>query len=262
MKLAHAFIIAPFIIGMAACSSLPNQQADLDAVIQASGMAAQLDRLKTPLQVNEKMEGPLGLIPDEWIELVNSTISESLKADAIEKNLKNQLQQNLKGNELNTVQKFYESPVGLRVVQIESGKVPRSSAYNNSSTLDALAEATGAGKAASLLAQNGLNEAIDVAVKNGCFGLSEIPMAGLLIGVVKKAQIKALRSGVTETVRQQYAALSDKEQKDYLAFAQSTAGQKFLQARASVMNDAATQAGNSLSGELGNKVKEVCGKRG
>lgn len=249
--------LLPLALLLAACTSLQKNSGDVDAVIQASGLNSQLKRLETPLPV-DRMEGPLALIPDEWIALVNSTIADNLKPEQIRSNLKSQLQQNLSGIELHAVQAFYESPTGQRVVSAESGKTTGNRSAPGNATLDALADATGAGQAASLLAQHGLNDAIDVAVKNGCFGLGDIPMASLLVGVVKKAQLNALRSSVNASVREQYASLSDAEQTDYLAFARSSAGRKFLSARASVMNDAATRAGSALSGQLGVQIKEVC----
>lgn len=257
MTSLRLLLATPLLLVLTACSSLQKNSGDVDAVIQTSGLNSQLERLETPLQV-DKMDGPLALIPDEWITLVNRTIADNLKPEQIRSNLKNQLQQSLSGAELHAVQAFYESPTGQRVVNAESGKATGSRSVLGNATLDALADATGAGQAASLLAQHGLNDAIDVAVKNGCFGLGDIPMASLLVGVVKKAQLNALRSSVTASVRQQYSSLSEAEQADYLAFARSTAGRKFLSARASVMNDAATRTGSALSSQLGQEIKTVC----
>ncbi len=257
MTSLRLLLATPLLLALAACSSLQKNSGDVDAVIQASGLNGQLERLETPLPI-DRMDGPLALIPDEWITLVNSTIADNLKPEQIRSNLKSQLQKNLSASELHVVQAFYESPTGQRVVNAESGKTTGSRSSPGNATLDALANATGAGQAASLLAQHGLNDAIDVAVKNGCFGLGDIPMASLLVGVVKKAQLNALRSSVTTGVRQQYSTLSEAEQADYLAFARSTAGRKFLAARASVMNDAATRAGSALSGQLGEQIKTVC----
>lgn len=249
--------LLPAALLLAACSSLPQNNADVAAVIQASGLNNQLEWLEAPLQT-QKMEGPLALIPDEWIALVNNTIASNIKPEQIRRNLQDRLQQDLSPAELHAVQAFYESPTGQRVVNAESGKTTDNRYTASNSTLDALAEATGAGQAVSLLAQHGLNDAIDVAVKQGCFGLSDIPMAGLVVGVVKKAQLNALRNSVNAGVRQQYASLSEREQSDYLAFAHSSAGRKFLSARASVMNDTASRAGSALNGQLGERIRDIC----
>jgi hypothetical protein len=245
---------------LAACNSMPGKQADIDAVMTASGLDAQIALLNKPL-ATEKMDGPLAMIPDEWINLVNNSIAESVKPEEIRSQLRSELQKNLSGPELNTVQAFYESDTGKRVVAAESGKKADSNIQvlsNDRSTLDALANATGYGKAVSQLAQHGLDDAVDVAVKNGCFGLDQFPFASMLVGVIKKNQLAALRESVNSVVRQRYAQLSAEEQAAYLKFAQSTPGQKFLNARSHVMQDSAQRAGTALSGQLGDEVKKIC----
>ncbi len=249
------------ILFLDACSSLPGKSADIDAVMTASGLDAQIALLGKFLNA-EKMEGPLAMIPDEWISMVNSTIADQVKPDEIRSKLRNELAAGLSGTELNAVQAFYESDTGRRVVALESGNKESDNAIrvisNDSSTLDALANATGYGKAASQLAQYGLNDAVDVAVKNGCFGLDQYPFASMLVGVIKKTQLAALRENVNSMVRQRYALLSGEEQSDYLGFARSTAGQKFFAARGNVMNDTAQRAGTSLSSQLSEEVRKVC----
>ena len=246
---------------LAACNSMPGKQADIDAVMTASGLDAQIALLSKPLST-EKMDGPLAMIPDEWISLVNNTIAESVKPEEIRNQLRSELGKNLSGPELNAVQAFYESDTGKRVVAAESGKKADGNSMqvisNDRSTLDALANATGYGKAVSQLAQHGLNDAVDVAVKNGCFGLDQFPFASMLVGVIKKNQLAALRESVNSMVRQRYAQLSSEEQTAYLKFAQSTPGQKFLNARSNVMQDSAQRAGTALNGQLGNEVKKIC----
>ncbi|MGH8494146.1 MAG: DUF2059 domain-containing protein [Moraxellaceae bacterium] len=248
-------------LALGACASLPGQKADIDAVMTASGLDDQIKLLSTPLNA-DKMDGPLGLIPAEWISMVNNTIADSVKPEAIRSQLRNELQKNLSAPELNTVQAFYESDTGKRVVGIESGKETSSSSIqiisNDRSTLDTLANATGYGKAVSQLAQHGLNDAVDVAVKNGCFGIDQYPFASMLVGVIKKSQLSALRESVNSMVRQRYAQLSSEDQTTYLQFAQSTAGQKFLDARSTVMASSAQSAGNALNGQLGDAVKKIC----
>lgn len=247
-----------------ACASLPGQKGNADAVITASGLDAQLELLKQPLKT-EQMDGPLSLIPDEWITLVNTTIATTLKPEQIRASLRSTLEKNLSGTELGDVQKFYESEIGRHVAAIESGKITTTPVTtttttnnNNRATLDILANATGAGKAISVLAQHGLNDAVDVALENGCFGLDKIPFASVLAGVVKKTQLNALKENVNISVRQQYAQLSGNEQASYLAFAQSAAGQKFFSARSSVMTSAAQQTGAALSEQLTQHIRQIC----
>lgn len=244
---------------LAACNSMPGKQADIDAVMTASGLDAQIALLNKPL-ATEKMDGPLAMIPDEWISMVNNSIAESVKPEDIRKQLRGELQKNLSAPELNAVQAFYESETGKRVVALEGGKSDNSIKIitNDRGTLEALANATGYGKAVSQLAQHGLNDAVDVAVKNGCFGLDQFPFASMLVGVIKKNQLAALRASVNSMVSQRYAQLSAEEQAAYLKFAQSGPGQKFFTARGTVMQDTAQRAGTALSGQLGDEVKKIC----
>lgn len=260
MNAFRLITLASVLALLQACSSLPGQQADINAVITASGLDAQLKLLQQPLN-SEKMDGPLALIPDKWIHTVNTVIAESVKPEQIRANLHSELGKKLSRAELADVQKFYESGTGQRVVALESGRAEKTYSTGNhpdNAALDALANATGAGKAVSQLAQHGLNDAIDVAVKNGCFGLDQIPFASMVVGVLKKSQLSALRQTVNTGIRQQYAQLSPTEQASYLAFAQSTAGQKFFAARTSVMSDTATRAGDALSGQLGLHILKIC----
>ncbi len=258
---AHRLALLAITLTLAACNSMPGKQADIDAVMNASGLDAQIALLNSPLGT-EKMDGPLAMIPDEWINLVNNTIAESVNPEAIRKQLRSELQKNLSGPELHEVQAFYESDTGKQVVAVESGKQANNTDIqiinNDRRTLEALANATGYGKAVSLLAQHGLNDAVDVAVKNGCFGLDQFPFASMLVGVIKKNQIAALRESVNSVVRQRYALLSSTDQEAYLKFAQSTPGHKFLNARSHVMQESAQRAGTALSGRLGDEVKKIC----
>lgn len=261
-RITTPLVTTAFALLLGACASLPGQKADIDAVMTASGLDAQISMLDTPLRT-DKMDGPLAMIPDEWITLVNSTIAENVKPEQIRASLRTALEKNLSGAELNSVQKFYESETGKHVVAIESGKADMrsGSTSHDRATLDALANATGYGKAVSQLAQHGLNDAVDVAVKSGCFGLDQVPFASMLVGVVKKAQLAALRENVNALVRERYTRLSTDEQASYLAFAQSTAGQKFFAARGSVMQETAQRTGDALNGQLGQRVMQVCKAR-
>lgn len=259
-RIALLAITLTLTLSQTACNSIPGKQADIDAVMTASGLDAQIALLNKPLST-EKMDGPLAMIPDEWISLVNNTIAESVKPEEIRNQLRSALGKQMAGTELNAVQAFYESDTGKRVVAVESGKKADSNIQiisNDRSTLDALANATGYGKAVSQLAQHGLNDAVDVAVKNGCFGLDQFPFASMLAGVIKKNQLAALHESVNSLVRQRYAQLSSAEQTAYLEFAQSTPGQKFLTARSNVMQDSAQRAGTALSGQLSEEVKKIC----
>lgn len=264
-RLASPAVGIAFALALGACASLPGQKADIDAVMTASGLDAQISMLDTPLRA-DKMDGPLAMIPDEWISMVNSTIADNVKPEQIRTSLRSALEKNLSGAELNSVQKFYESDTGKHIVALESGKDDTRSrrALSSSSdraTLDALANATGYGKAVSQLAQHGLNDAVDVAVKNGCFGLDQVPFASMLVGVVKKAQLAALRENVNALVRERYSRLSADEQASYLAFAQSSAGQKFFSARGQVMQDTAQRTGDALNSQLGQRVTQICKAR-
>ena len=166
----------------------------------------------------------------------------------------------LAGLRLVDVQAFYESDTGKRVVAVENGEVPAATAGSDNGTaaLDTIAEATGAGKAVSMLAERGLNEAFDLALKHRCFGLDKVPMAGLLAGFVKKAQLTTLKESVNTAVRRRYAALSPADRDAYLAFVTSGAGRKFLTVRGNVIADAAGRAGDALSAPMAAHVDALC----
>ncbi|MFN3587128.1 MAG: hypothetical protein ACK4UT_06465, partial [Moraxellaceae bacterium] len=233
-----------------ACSTLPGRDGTADAVLAASGLSVQLDRLREPLPPG-KTDGPTGLVPDELLVLVNTAIADNLQPERIRTELKAALEKELTARELGSVQAFYESATGMRVVALETGRAtgPRNSALDTA-RLDELAAATGAGRAVAQLAERGLNDAVDVALKNGCFGADRIPMANLLGGVLKKAQLAALRDSVSRRVREQYASLSTQEVEDYIAFTRSGAGRKFLDARTRVLGNAAGRTGDALKGRL------------
>ncbi|MFZ5561234.1 MAG: DUF2059 domain-containing protein [Pseudomonadota bacterium] len=247
-------------LALAACQSLPGgRDGDVAAVLAASGLEAQLAWLRQPLQ-EDRSAGPLALIPDEWIQVVNSTVAATLRPTEMRDALARELQENLSGRELAEVQRFYESATGRRVVAVESGSAdPRVSAAldTESATLAALAQATGLGKAVSLLAENALGDAIDIALRSGCLG-DQPAYVSLLGGVMKKAQLLALRRAVNDGIRARHARLSPQEQSSYLAFAQSRAGQKFLSTRTAILNGFAQKAGSALGTELTPRISEIC----
>lgn len=241
-----------------ACSTLPGRDGTADAVLAASGLSAQLDRLREPLPPG-KTDGPTGLVPDELLVLVNTAIAENLQPERIRAELRAALEKALTPRELGSVQAFYESATGMRVVALETGRATgqRNSALDTA-RLDELAAATGAGRAVAQLAERGLNDAVDVALKNGCFGADRIPMANLLGSVLKKAQLGMLRDSVTRRLREQYASLSTQEAEAYLAFTRSTAGRKFLDTRTRVLSDAAGRTGDALKDKLTETVTAYC----
>jgi hypothetical protein len=245
---------------LTACAALPGRYADADAVLTASGLDAQLAWLRQPLEP-ERSTGPLALIPDDWIRVVNSTVAETLNPGDIRDNLRERIKKDLSGRELAEVQRFYESGTGRQVVALESGKLDRQlqePEVAESATLDALASTTGISRAVSLLAEHALGDAVDIALKQGCLGHEKTPFASLVGGVMKKAQLSALRNAVNERMRQRYAALSSAEQRDFLDFAQSRAGRKFFSARTAVMSDAAQRAGTALGTVLTPRISAVC----
>jgi len=246
---------------MAACSTMPGRQGNVDAVLTASGLDAQLSRLQQPLPPG-KISGATMLIPDEWLTIVNATIADALKPDDIRQELRSRLLKDLSSRELATVQNFYESETGRNVVALESGKLSAPGTTRiPDATMDELARTTGAGKAVSQLAERGLSEAVDIALKHRCFGLDNVPFAGLFGGVMKKSQLGMLRDSVNQSVRNRYAALSESDAEAYLEFARSTAGSKFFTARTSVLTTHAGRAGDSLRNTLSDAVTAICEKK-
>jgi uncharacterized protein YdbL (DUF1318 family) len=245
-----------FAATLAACQSLPGGGSDVAAVLAASGLDAQLAWLRQPLQ-EDRTKGPLALIPDEWVKVVNSTVADVLRPGDIRNTLATEIGKNLSGRELAEVQRFYESGIGRKVVAVEGGKLTGGSGNSSSATLEALASATGLGKAVSLLAENALGDAVDIALKTGCLG-EQPGYARLLGGVMKKAQLLALRNAVNEAVSTRYASLTPQEQSLYLDFARSRAGQKFFATRTATLTGFAEQAGTALGAQLTPRISEVC----
>lgn len=261
MKLLQLLTATTLSMVMAACSTLPGREGNVDAVLAASGLEAQLARLQQPLPVG-KTSGPSMLIPDEWLTIVNTTIAEAVKPEAIRQELRSTLLKDLTSRELAAVQGFYESESGKNVVALESGTLTTlGTKHLGDATLDELARTTGAGKAVSMLAERGLNAAVDIAFKHRCFGLDQVPFAGLLGGVMKKSQLGMLRDSVNQSLYNRYASLSENDAEAYLAFARSPAGSKFYNARTSVMTTYAGRAGDSLSSTLADAVTAACKKK-
>lgn len=246
---------------MTACSTMPGREGNVDAVLAASGLEAQLTRLQTPLPVGQT-KGPTMLIPDEWLAVVNTTVAEALKPEAMRQDMRSALLKDLSSRELAAVQNFYESEAGKAVVALESGKGAALGTNRLSdATLDDITRTTGAGKAVSLLAERALTEAVDIAFKHQCFGLEKVPFAGLLGGVMKKSQLGMLRDSVNTNLRSRYAGLSENDAEAYLAFARTAAGSKFFNARTAVLTGYAGRAGDSLSSKLTDAVSAVCHKQ-
>lgn len=244
---------------LAACAGLPARDSDVDAALVASGIDAQLAWLEQPLRP-EQMSGPLSLLPDDWISAINGAVASEVKPEAVRADLRAALARELSARELGEVRRFYESPAGRAVVAVEAGNGGAAPAAVDEARLAALAEATGLGKAVSRLAEKGLGDAFDIALRTNCLGQGETRFAGLVGGVIKKAQLKALRRLVDDQVQGRYAALTGAEQSHYLAFAQSSAGQKFFRVRASVLANAADRAGNTLGQALTPRFEDFCGK--
>lgn len=244
---------------LAACSSMPGRESDIDAVLNASGLEAQLDWLRQPLQTSQT-SGPLALIPDEWLQLVNLTVAETLQPQDIRNQLRGTLKDRLTATELAEVERFFRSGPGRKVVAVETGSSLATAAGDdlNTATLEALASATGVGSAVSRLAEHALNDVVDIALQEGCLGQERTPLASLLGGVVKKAQLLALRNAVNERIRARYASLTPEEQETYLEFARSRAGEKFFSARQAVMSNAAQRAGVALNSQLTPRLSELC----
>lgn len=259
----NAFRTAPLaclLLLLSACATMPGRESDIDALLDASGLNAQLAWLQQPLRPDQDA-GVLSLLPDEWVAAVNGTVADLVKTDDIRASLRDEIRRNLSAKELADVQRFFASPTGRQVAALESGRLDnglKDAGTGDAPDLDTLAEATGVSKAVSRLAENALGDAVDIALRNGCFGLEKTPLASLLGGVMKKAQLRALRAAVNERVRDRYAALRPEDRGNYLAFAQSRAGRRFFQSRTSVMTSAAEKAGTALGAELTPQIRRIC----
>lgn len=260
MNLVRTALPALLALLLAACASLPARDSDVDAALTASGFDDQMAWLQQPLRP-DITKGPLALMPDDWVDVVNATVAQTIQTETIRASLKDELKKNMDAGDLQRVRAFYESPTGRRVAALESGKLDSrldSSSAADTATLDALAEATGTGKAVSRLAEHALGDAVDIALRTGCFGSTRLPLAGLLSGVVKKAQLLTLRTAVNERIRERYAALTPAEQSDYLAFAQGTPGRKFFDSRTALLLAKAEEAGKALGAQLTPRIDALC----
>lgn len=247
-------------LALGGCSTLRPGDADVDALLRASGIDAQLAWLEQPLPAG-KLEGPLSLLPDDWIAIINSAVAEQVQPADIRRELADRLRQDLSARDLAEVRNFFDSPTGRAVVAVESGS-PQATAgrarTGDDAMLDALANASGVGTAVARLAETSLGDAVDIVLRSNCLGQGKVPFAGLVGGVLKKAQLKALRLRVNDEIRGRYAALSRDDRERYLAFTQSGAGQKFLKSRAEVVGGAATRAGTALGSALTPRVDALC----
>lgn len=251
-------LLASSLLLLAACAALPGRQGDVEAVLTASGVDAQLAWLAQPLQA-DKLTGTLSLVPDDWITAINAAVAGQVRPADIRATLRDALQKELSARDLAEVQRFYDSPEGRAVVALESGAAPaRSTPPADPATVEALAEATGLGQAVSRLAEKGLGDAFDIALRTNCLGQGKVPLAGLVGGVLKKAQLRALRTAVNEQVSRRYAALTPEQQAAYLAFTHTGAGRKFFQVRADVVGGAADRAGTALGETLTPRFDALC----
>lgn len=259
MSLLRPALIA-LLLTLTACAGLPSRDADVDALLGASGLDAQLAWLEQPLPAG-KLEGPLSLLPDDWIAIVNSTVAENVQPADIRRELRDRLKQDLSGKELGEVQRFFESDIGRAVVAVESGS-PQSAGAGiepgDAAALDALANATGVGKAVGRLAEASLGETVDIVLRSNCLGQGKTPFAGVVGSFFKKAQVKALRLRVNDEISARYASLSAQQRARYLDFIRSGAGQKFFRARSEVLGNAAQRAGNALGSALTQRIDSLC----
>lgn len=244
---------------LAACAGLPARDSDVDGALAASGIDAQIAWLEQPLRPDQ-LSGTLSLIPDDWVAAINGAVAAEVRPAAIRADLAAALRRELSARELGEVRRFYESPEGRAVVAVEAGKGVAAGSGGDEARLETLADATGLGQAVSRLAEKGLGDAFDIALRTNCLGQGETRFAGLVGGVIRKAQLKALRRLVTDQVQDRYAALSSSEQASYLAFARSGAGQKFFRVRATVLAEAGDRAGNTLGQALTPRFEAFCGK--
>lgn len=253
-------VLLSLLLTLPACASLPPRDADVDALLGASGLDAQLAWLEQPLPAG-KLEGPLSLLPDDWIAIVNSTVAERVRPVEIRRELRERLQQDLSAGELAEVQRFFESDTGRAVVAVESGS-PQAGGklidQDNDPALLALANATGLGQAVGKLAEASLGEAVDIVLRSNCLGQGKTPFAGVVGSFLKKAQLKALRLRVNDDVQSRYASLSAPQRERYLDFTRSSAGQKFFRARAEVVGNSAERAGNALGSALAPRIDALC----
>lgn len=261
MKTFRLVSLALFALLLTACAGMQgSKDANIESLIKAAGIDAQLAQLQQPLDP-KATQGAGALIPDEIIGAINATVSDSLKPEQIRSDLKTALARNMSQAELRSALNFYESGPGQNVVAADKGTLSnrRSLSADEDARLSELDRATGTSQAVSQLAEQGMSSAIGALTSSNCLGLSKAPMGGLLGGFFKKSQMAVVRQSVRSSLNARYSALSASDLDAYLRFAQSEAGQHFFGARNEVFSKAAGNAGKSIADMLVQQLAKSCG---
>lgn len=247
---------------LSACSSLQDHsKADVDALLDVSGVNAQLNLLKQPLDP-AATKGLGAFIPDDIISGVNGIVSQSFNSTEIEADFRAALNKRMSPAELRSARNFFESRVGQQVVLAENGKLTSSNIGLNEKRgqLETLDAATGTSALLLDVGEQSLGQLFDVITDKNCLGLVDLPMGGLLSGFAKKAQIQSVRQSLRKTLDSRYSGLSSGELDAYIKFAQSSAGQSYFQAREDALGKATKKAGDNVASLVTKETSKLCKK--
>lgn len=260
MKAFRSLALVTLTALLGACANLPvNRDADVEMLIRASGINAQLTALSQPLNP-DAVNGAGGMIPNDVINAINSAVAGAIDPDQVRSNVKTSFTKNLSDAQLRDALSFFNSATGQHVVAAETSaaNIGNYAGSAQPGQLDALDDATGVSRIFGKLAEQSTSSAIDVLISSNCLGTNNIPFAGMMAGVIKKAQINAVRRSVRQVMNQRYAALTPDEVSSYLSFAQSSAGQQFFQSRNQAFMEATSTASGQISTILTAQIAKTC----
>jgi hypothetical protein len=258
MKTLHLLPLALLTLLLGACASHPvNKDADIDALLQAAGIEAQLSALQQPLDTHNLSHGDLQ-IPADLGQAVNSAIADTVNVANIHADLRNRLSA-MSDDQLKAALTFYQSPGGMHVAAVESGKLGVGNAQPTPQILLDLDEATGSSKLFSSLAEQSIGDALDIATSGKCKKIGDLPpMVGIFGGIVKRAAMNSVRDNVRQGLNHRYATLAAEDVDAYLQFARSAPGQQFFAARNQAFGGAISAAGQVLAAALSIEVGKLC----
>lgn len=257
------YLLLPACAGLllAACASQPvNKDAEIDALLQSAGIAAQLSALQKPLDT-QSLTGN-GHVPAELGQAVNGAIGDTLNPSAIRADIKNRISSGMSDSDIQTALAFYQSPAGQHVAAVESGGNGGGDAGAASSELGDIDSATGTSAVISGLAEQSIGTALDLAASGKCKSLGNLPLGGVLGGLIKRAAMSAVRDNVRKAIEHRYQTLGPDDIAAYLQFARSAPGQHFFAARNQAYGAAIASAGQVLAAAIGIQLEQTCYRSG
>lgn len=257
MKKLRLLLPACAALLLSACAGMVgDKNADADALINASGIGAQLALLRAPLNADNLAHSGTP-IPQDVGQALNAAIASSLQPETIRAGVKGQLTSTMNDGDIRTALAFFQSDSGQHIVAVESGKVGPGGG-NNPDMLNDLDSATGTSRLISELAEQSISSTLDMASNGQCIDLGKLAMVSIFRGLVKNAAMSAVRQNVRSTVNTRYSTLSLTDVQAYLDFARSRPGQQYFAARNTAFGVAINGAGQALATALTTELAKTC----